>query len=228
MSEVPNTPPDGTSPGTAGWEKLFASVLSDALDAAGRMDQAMSPRIRPIDDTLVMWGRARTGRYTEVDAVAAGEDPYELEIQIVDDLKPGEIAVFGCGGSTRIAPWGSLLSTACRARRAVGCVTDGFVRDVVEIRAMGLPVFHGGIAPLDSKGRGHVTAIDVPIVCDGVKVSPGDLVFGDADGVVVVPRQIESEVLRIAFDKINSEDHTLKELQDGAYLRDVFAKYGVL
>ncbi len=228
MSETTTTAPGNAHPFPADWELLYTSVLSDALDAAGIMTQAMSPRIRPIDDTLKMCGRARTGMYTEVDSVAEGENPYELEIDIVDDLKPGDIAVFGCGGSNRIAPWGSLLSTACRARGAVGCVTDGFVRDVVQIRAMGLSVFHGGIAPLDSKGRGHVTAIDVPIICDGVKVSHGDLVFGDADGVVVVPRSIEAEVLRIAFDKINGEDHSQKELEEGSYLRDVYAKYGVL
>jgi 4-hydroxy-4-methyl-2-oxoglutarate aldolase len=228
MSEVINIPPRGAGPFPAAWDKLYSAVLSDALDTAGYRHQAMSPRIRPIDDTLKMLGRARTGEYTEVDSVADGENPYELEIQIVDDLKPGDVAVFGCGGSTRIAPWGSLLSTACEARGAVGCVTDGFVRDVVQIREMGMPAFHGGIAPLDSKGRGHVTAIDVPIVCDGVKVSPGDLVFGDADGVVVIPRAIEDEVMRIAFDKINGEQSTLDELREGAYLRDVFAKYGVL
>ena len=227
MSEA-SPAPGSSNPVPAEWQQLYSAVLSDALDTAGFMHQAMSPRIRPIDDTLKMCGRARTGMYTEVDGVADGENPYELEISIVDDLKPGDIVVFGCGGSTRIAPWGSLLSTACRARGAVGCVTDGFVRDVVPIRAMGLPAFHGGIAPLDSKGRGHVTAIDVPIVCDGVNVSPGDLVFGDADGVVVVPRSIEAEVLRIAFEKINGENHSLKELQDGSYLRDVYAKYGVL
>ncbi len=228
MSEATTATTGDASPAPAEWEQLYTAVLSDALDAAGFMNQAMSPRVRPIDDTLKMWGRARTGMYAEVDSVADGENPYELEISIVDDLKPGDVAVFGCGGSTRIAPWGSLLSTACRARGAVGCVTDGFVRDVVQIRAMGMPVFHGGIAPLDSKGRGHVIAIDVPIVCDGVDVTPGDLVFGDADGVVVIPSSIEAEVLRIAFDKINSENHTLKELQEGSYLRDVYAKYGVL
>ena len=152
MSETTNILPDNAGPDGVAWEKLFTSVLSDALDEAGCMDQAMSPRIRPLDDTLVMWGRARTGMYTEVDSVAEGENPYELEIKIVDDLKPGEIAVFGCGGSTRIAPWGSLLSTACRARGAVGCVTDGFVRDVVEIREMGLPVFHGVLRHWIPKG----------------------------------------------------------------------------
>jgi 4-hydroxy-4-methyl-2-oxoglutarate aldolase len=228
MSQVINIPSRSASAFPVEWGKLYSAVLSDALDATGYLHQAMSPRIRPIDDTLKMLGRARTGEYTEVDSVAEGENPYELEIQIVDDLKPGDVAVFGCGGSTRIAPWGSLLSTACKARGAVGCVTDGFVRDVVQIREMGVPAFHGGIAPLDSKGRGHVTAIDVPFVCVGVLVSPGDLVFGVAYGVVVIPRAIEDKVLRIAFDKINGEQNTLNELREGAYLRDVFAKYGVL
>jgi 4-hydroxy-4-methyl-2-oxoglutarate aldolase len=212
----------------AGWEQLFAAVLSDALDAAGCTTQAMSPRIRPLDDALRLCGRARTGVYVEDDGVQPGVNPYELEIALVDDLKHGDIAVLACGSSNKIAPWGSLLSTATRARGAAGCVTDGFVRDVLQIRSMQMPVFHGGIAPLDSKGRGHVAQIDVPITCGGVEVSPGDLVFGDADEVVVVPQAIEAEVLRIAFEKVNGEHHTMRELRQGAYLRDVYAKYGVL
>jgi 4-hydroxy-4-methyl-2-oxoglutarate aldolase len=212
----------------ANWEQLFTAVLSDALDAAGVTTQAMAPSIRPLDETLKMCGRARTGAYMEWPHVAEGENPYELEIAIVDDLKPGDIAVFACGGSTRIAPWGSLLSTATRARGAAGCVTDGFVRDVQEIRAMKLPVFAGGIAPLDSKGRGKIHAVDVPVICGGVLVDSGDLVFGDADGVVVVPQKVEAEVLRFAFDKINGEHNSMRELKAGAFLRDVYAKYGIL
>jgi regulator of RNase E activity RraA len=211
-----------------GWEKLFAAVLSDALDAVGCTTQVMFPSIRPLDDTLRLCGRARTGLYVEDEGVAPEVNPYELEIAIVDDLKPGDVAIFACGGSNKIAPWGSLLSTATRARGAAGCVTDGFVRDIQEIRRMQLPVFHGGIAPLDSKGRGHVAEIDVPVMCGGVEVSPGDLVFGDADGVVVLPQRLEAEVMRIAFDKVNSENHTMRELRQGAYLRHVYAKYGVL
>jgi regulator of RNase E activity RraA len=164
----------------------------------------------------------------EVASIEPGVNPYELEIAIVDDLREGDIAVFACGGSSRIAPWGSLLSTAARARGAAGCVTDGFVRDILDIRRMQLPVFHGGIAPLDSKGRGQIQAVDVPVVCGGARVASGDLVFGDADGVVVVPQAIEAEVLRIAFDKLNGERHSLDELRRGNYLRDVYAKYGVL
>jgi regulator of RNase E activity RraA len=228
MTAMTSFTPRQNPPLPTGWEQLFTSVLSDALDAAGVTTQAMQPHIRPLDESLKMCGRARTGAYMEWPHVTPGENPYELEITIVDDLKPGDIAVFACGGSSRIAPWGSLLSTATRARGAAGCVTDGFVRDVVDIRQMKLPVFAGGIAPLDSKGRGIIQAIDVPVICGGVRVEPGDLVFGDADGVVVVPQKVEAEVLRFAFDKINGEHNSMRELRAGAYLRDVYARYGIL
>lgn len=211
-----------------GWEQLYSAVLSDALDAIGIWNQAMSPRMRPLDETLKLCGRARTGQYMEVPYVAEGINPYELEIAIVDDLKPGDVVVFSCGGSSRIAPWGSLLSTASRARGAAGCVTDGLVRDIIGIRELQLPVFHGGIGPLDSKGRGQIQAVDVPVICDGVRVEAGDLVFGDADGVVVVPQAVEAEVLQHAFEKINGEHHSINELRAGGFLRDVYAKYGVL
>jgi regulator of RNase E activity RraA len=207
---------------------LYTAVLSDVLDELGYRDQAMPPSIRPLDDELVMVGRARTGAYREVYSVVPGDNPYALEIALVDDLKPGEIAVLGCGGSTRIAPWGELLSTAARARGAAGCLTDGFVRDVKFIRRMKFPVFHGGIAPLDSKGRGKVAEIDVPIRCGGVLVAPGDLVVGDADGVVVVPRAVESEALAKAFAKVRGENSTRDELERGAALADVFARHGIL
>jgi 4-hydroxy-4-methyl-2-oxoglutarate aldolase len=210
------------------WDRLFAAVLSDALDSAGLRHNAMAPHIRPLDDTLTLCGRARTGMYMETAYIPDDENPYELEMALCDDLKPGDIAIFACGGSSKIAPWGSLLSTATRARGAAGCVTDGFVRDVREIREMKLPVFAGGIAPLDSKGRGTIKEIDVPVVCGGVEIAPGDLVFGDVDGVVVVPQAAEAEVLRIAFDKINGEHNTMRELKQGALLRDVYAKYGIL
>ena len=208
-------------------EKLFAAVLSDCLDQAGIWKQAMPPRIRPLDDASVMVGRARTAAFMEVYAVGEG-NPYELEIALIDSLKPGEIPVFACSNPDRVAPWGELLSTAARTRGAVGALMDGCVRDIKAIRAMGFPVFHGGIAPLDSKGRARIMAIDVPIECAGVAVASGDLVFGDADGVVVIPRAREAEVLKLAFDKIKGEKNTLKDLQRGDSLADVFARYGVL
>ena len=211
-----------------GWEKLFASVVSDALDEVGILNQVMSIGMRPLDQSLSLFGRARTGAYMEIPYTVEGVNPYELEIAIVDDLCPGDVAVFACGGSSRIAPWGGLLSTAAVARGAAGCITDGFTRDLKEIIPLKFPVFSAGIAPLDSKGRGQIMATDVPVICDGVWVNPGDLVIGDADGVVVIPQEFEQDVLSHAFAKINSEGHSIKELQAGAYLREVYAKHGVL
>jgi regulator of RNase E activity RraA len=175
-----------------------------------------------------MLGRARTGVDREVYHVAKGENPYELEIALIDDLKPGEVVVLACGGSPRIAPWGELLSTASKARKAAGCVTDGLTRDIRAIRAMKFPVFHGGIGPLDSKGRGQVAAIDVPVELAGVHVEPGDLVFGDADGVIVIPRKIEEKVLAAALEKVSGENRTRDALRKGEKLKDVFERYGIL
>ena len=208
--------------------RLYTAVLSDVLDDCGYRDQAMAPLLRPLDDSLVMAGFARTGVYREVYHVDPGENPYELEIALIDSLVPDDVVVFGCGGSRRIAPWGELLSTASRARGAAGCVTDGLVRDIRAIRELRFPVFHGGIGPLDSKGRGKVADIDVPMACAGVLVRPGDLVVGDADGVVVVPHEVEARVLARAFDKVAGENSTRDELRTGAKLADVFARHGVL
>jgi regulator of RNase E activity RraA len=175
-----------------------------------------------------MVGRARTGLYADVYHVEPGENPYELEIRLVDDLRSGEIVVLAVGASGRIAPWGELLATASRARGAAGCVTDGLVRDIRAIRELEFPVFAGGIGPLDTKGRGKVTAIDVPVECGGVRVESGDLVFGDADGVVVVPRAIETDILAAALAKVEGEDRTREALARGEKLADVFARHGIL
>jgi 4-hydroxy-4-methyl-2-oxoglutarate aldolase len=209
-------------------EQLYSAVLSDVLDSLGYGRQALPPRIRPLDEDLILLGRARTGLYRDVYHLPAGHNPYELEIALVDDLRPGEVLVLACGASGRIAPWGELLTTASLSRGAQGCVTDGLVRDIKAIRTLGFPVFHGGIGPLDSKGRGEVCAIDVPVECAGVPVSPGDLVFGDADGAVVVPQQMLAQVLDLAFGKVEGENRARAELRNGAKLGDVFKKYGVL
>ena len=208
--------------------RLYTPVLSDVLDELGYRRQAFPPSIRPLDDARTLVGFARTGIYREVHHATADVNPYELEIALVDDLRAHDVVVLGCGGSQCIAPWGELLTTASRARGAAGCVTDGYVRDIRAIRKLGFPVYHGGIAPLDSKGRGKVAEIDVPIACAGVDVMPGDLVVGDADGVVVVPRNVEALALDNALKKVDGEDRTRDALLRGARLRDVLAEFKVL
>jgi len=207
---------------------LYSGVISDVLDGLGEWHHSLAPHVRPLDDSLVLFGRARTGLYMDVYHVPSGGNPYDLEIALVDDLKPGEVAVLGCPKGNRVAPWGELLSTAARARGAVGCITDGLVRDVRYIRAMQFPVFAGGIGPLDSKGRGKVMQIDVPIECGGVRVCSGDWVFGDVDGVVVIPQNLAVEALSLALKKVQTETTVREELARGDMLADVFARHGVL
>ncbi|WP_137043103.1 RraA family protein [Pseudolabrys sp. FHR47] len=210
-------------------DKLYTPVLSDVLDSLGHTGQAMTPNIRPLDEAQVLIGRARTGAYMAVcDAGPEGENPYELEIKLIDDIKPGEIPVLGCAGNLTIAPWGELLTTATKMRGGVGCVTDGLTRDVRFIRDMKFPVFAGGIGPLDSRGRGKMLEIDRPMQCGGVKVRSGDIVFGDVDGVVVIPREIEDKVFEAAFRKVEGENRSRDELLQGKLLADVYKKYGIL
>jgi len=210
-------------------DKLHTPVLSDVLDSLGHTAQAMTPNIRPLDDAQVLIGRARTGAYMAVcDAGSDGENPYELEIKLIDDIKPGEIPVLGCAGNLTIAPWGELLTTATKMRGGVGCVTDGLTRDVRFIRDMKFPVFCGGIGPLDSRGRGKMQEIDRPMQCGGVKVRSGDIVFGDVDGVVVIPKEIEDKVFEAALRKVEGENRSRDELLKGRLLADVYAKYGIL
>lgn len=208
---------------------LYTAVLSDVLDSLGYRHQAMLSFIRPIDPEIPLFGRVRTGLFEPRDGERPGEHPYDVEIALIDDLKPGDVAVLACGGPTEtIAPWGELLTTAARARGAVGAVTDGLVRDARTITRMQFPVFHGGFRPLDSKGRGKMVARDTEVVCGGVACRSGDLVFGDQDGVVVIPQAISERVIARAVEKIDSENTTRTELQAGATLAEVFARHGTL
>ena len=98
---------------------LSAAILSDVMDSLGLTRRAMRPFVRPLDDELVLVGRARTGLYMSSFSLRDGENPYEVEIALVDDLQPGDVVVLACNGPTdRIAPWGELLSTASVARKA--------------------------------------------------------------------------------------------------------------
>lgn len=205
---------------------LYTAVVADSLDELGYHDCAMSERIRPVAHDYCFAGWARTISCMDVHYLPP--DPYAKEIEAVDSIRPGEVVVVSTGQSRRSGPWGELLSTAAVARGARGAVIDGLVRDVKRIEQLGFPVFAVGIKPVDSKGRGQVIEYGVPVECGGILVSPGDLIFADYDGVVVVPANIVPEVIRLASEKASREDHSREELKKGAYLSDVYKRYGVL
>ncbi len=207
-------------------ERLYSSVISDILDRVGFKNQAMEAEIRPLFPEAVLVGRALT--VLSVDVYHEPTDPYLLEIESVDSLKPNDVLVASTNKSKRTCFWGELLSTAAKARGASGAVIDGYTRDVKRIVKMKFPVFARGVKPVNSYGRSVVINYNVPLECGGVLVNPGEIVFGDIDGVVVIPRAVESQVVEKALEKVGAENKTREELKKGAHLRDVYQKYHVL
>jgi regulator of RNase E activity RraA len=153
------------------------------------------------------------------------DDPYGLEIEAMDSLKTNDVVIHSTDYAGTNAPWGELMSTIAKRNGAVGCVCDSQVRDCVRIIEMGFPVYYSGIRPLDSKGRAIVAAYDVPVRCGEVLVYPGDIVYADFDGIVVVPKAAELEVFEKAQQKGHNENLSRKELLEGSSLREVYDKY---
>lgn len=211
-------------------ECLYVAAVCDILDALGYRQQAMHQRLRPLlpdRQRCGFVGRARTFRWMETNYVVE-EDPYGLEIDAMDSLKRGEVVVHSCDPGGTNAPWGELMTTVAKRNGAVGCICDSQVRDCNRIIEMNFPVYYAGIRPLDSKGRARVMAYDVPVTCGDVLVRPGELVFADFDGIVVIPQAVEAQVLELAEKKVTAESDSRKELLAGKSLREVYNKYGVL
>jgi 4-hydroxy-4-methyl-2-oxoglutarate aldolase len=209
-------------------DNLYVPVVCDILDEMGFRNQCMHQRLRPLDvDCCTMVGRARTFRWMETDYVLE-KDPYGAEIEAMDSLGEGDVVVHSTDSSGTNAPWGELMTTVAKLRGAVGCICDSQIRDCRKIMAMGFPVFYTGIRPLDSKGRSIVMAYDVPVRSGGVLVNPGDIIYSDFDGVVVIPKHIEQELFTRAKEKVEAENISRKELLEGKTLREVYDKYGAL
>jgi regulator of RNase E activity RraA len=206
--------------------QLYTGVICDVLDSLGFLNQAMQADVRPVHPDMTVVGRART--VLSVDVYHVPDNCYEKEIAFVDALTPGDVAVGCTNRSIRTGLWGELLSTASKARGARGAVMDGYVRDVRRIVGIQFPVFAAGMRPVDSRGRSLVIDYDVPVECAGVAVRSGDLIFADMDGVAVIPKEVAAETVARAVEKVRQEDASRAELERGAYLRDVYAKYGVL
>ena len=210
-------------------EKLaqcFSSVIMDTLDSLGRRVQCMHPDIRPLVPSMRTWGEAVTARFAAVREVP--QSPYGLEIQVVDGLREGQVLVTQCDTQELSAAWGGLLTTAARSRKARVVVTDGGARDYAEIVELGFPTFCRGLTPYDSLGRMDVVETNVAVRCGGIAVRPGDLIFADVDGIVVVPQELADEAISKAWEKINGESKVRDALRAGASVAETFAKYRIL
>lgn len=207
-------------------EQLYSAVVSDALDQLGYQNQSPRVPLSPMTGIYSLVGRAKTTLWADM----AHEDPrpYELELIAVDGCQPDDVFVAAAGGSHRSGVWGELLSTAAVNSGCVGAVIDGDVRDVAKIRDMQFPVFARGTCVYDSANRQRVTDVDVPVEIDRVKICPGDLVFADEDGVVIVPQEIEQKAIAAAWQKVHAENITRDAIKAGMKATDAYRKYGVL
>ena len=208
--------------------QLYSAVIADTLDACGFHNQIVAPGLAPLDPSLTLCGLARVGLYMPVYHDDAEMRVYENEIALIDSLKPGEVPVLVCHGNRRIAPWGELLSERSVHLGAAGCLTDGCIRDCGRILDLKFPVFSNGSNPADTKYRGKMMMSDVPGEIGGVRVESGDLVFGDIDGIVIVPGGQISLVVNKALEKVAAENTVRDEIRRGETLVDIFARYEVL
>lgn len=206
--------------------KLYSAVISDSLDSFGFREQTMSPEIRPLNENMIVVGRAKT--VLAADVYHIPEKHYFKQIEVLDSIRQGDVFVASVSGSKRSAFWGELMSTATKIAGGRGAVIDGLSRDTKKIIKLDFPVFSVGFRPTDSLGRNDVIDYDVPIECGGVKVNSGDLIFGDVDGVVVVPREIEKNVIQAALDKVDGENKVRDEILHGVKVSEVFRKYKIL
>ena len=205
---------------------FYSGVLSDIMDDLGFRNQALDPRIRPIDNNMKVVGRAKT--MISADTYIIPERPYELELTALDEIKAGEVVVVSTNFSKRTCFWGELLTTLATRRGARGAIMDSYTRDAAKILKIGFPLFTIGFLPVDSKGRSEVIDYNCHIEISGVSINPGDIIFGDIDGIVVIPKEISVEVVNKAFKKIHGENKVREELLAGKSVKEVYDKYKIL
>ena len=206
-------------------ERLSTAIVGDVLDLHGYRNQFLTPACRPLRPHMIVCGRAMTVQETDVDEL--GGQPFGLMLRALDSLRENEVYV-AAGGSPAYALWGELMSTAARARGATGAVLAGFTRDTNGILAMDFPVFCYGCYAQDQRGRGRVVDFRSTLQIDKVTIQPGDIVFGDIDGVVVLPKEVEVEVIHHALEQVRKEKTAIFLLREGQSAESVFSETGVL
>jgi 4-hydroxy-4-methyl-2-oxoglutarate aldolase len=206
-------------------DHLYTPVLGDVLDQLGRQHQFLPPTIVPVRTDFVLAGRAMPALVADV--FGPQPKPYGRLTEALDQLRPGEVYL-AHGGRAEAASWGEILTVTAKVRGAVGAVIDGFHRDTPQVLTHDWPVFSRGAYAQDSGPRASVIDFRVAVEIGGVWIEPGDLVVGDRDGVLVVPRAVEDEVLERALVKASTENEVLKAIENGMSSTEAFARYGVL
>jgi regulator of RNase E activity RraA len=214
--------------------ELFTAVVGDVMDKLGLCHQFLPPQIQPLQRDMVTIGRAMTVleadlREEEIadSGAALRRNPFGLMLEALDDLKPNEVYICS-GASPRYALWGELMSIRARKCGAAGAVVDGYARDTFGIIELQFPTFAYGSYAQDQGPRGQVVDFRVALEMAGTRVESGDIVFGDVDGVCIVPRHAESEVFARALEKARGEKTVRKAIESGMSAKQAFETYGIM
>lgn len=213
--------------------ELFTAVVGDILDKMGLLHQFLPPQIQPLRDDMVVVGRAMPvldvdyfGDH-EASQTSIGNQPFGLMLHALDDLKPHEVYI-ATGGSPTYALWGELMSTRAMKLGAAGAVCNGYSRDTRGILSLGFPTFSMGRYAQDQGARGKVVDWRIGIEIGKVRINPGDIVFGDLDGVLIIPRAAEDEAITRALDKARTESRVRIAIENGMSTVEAFKTFGVM
>lgn len=214
-------------------QELYSAVIGDILDKMHYLHQFLPARVQPIREHMVVAGRAMT--VLEADAfeeLSDGHNPimkknFGLMLEALDDLKENEVYIC-TGSSPSYALVGELMCTRMQILGAAGAVVNGYHRDTRGIIDLDFPCFSYGRYAQDQGPRGKVIDYRVPIEIEGVRVNPGDIVFGDLDGVVVIPREIEREVIERSYEKATGEKMVAEAIRGGMGAKESFERHGIM
>lgn len=214
--------------------ELFTAVIGDIMDKMGLQHQFLSPDIQPLREDMILAGRAMPVLEADVfdEQGDSSKNPilkksFGLMLEALDDLKKNEVYVC-TGSSPNYALWGELMSTRAMKLGAAGAVVDGYSRDTSGILKLNFPTFSYGRYAQDQAPRGKVIDFRVPIEMNGVAIKPGDIIVGDIDGVCVVPKSAEKEVINEALIKVRGEKVVKRAIEEGMSAREAFDKYGIM
>ncbi len=214
--------------------ELQTAVVGDVLDQMGFRRQFLPQAIQPLKSAMKVAGRAMPVLEADIfdDGRQSSRGPLALKqfglmLEALDDLKAGEIYI-ATGASLRYALWGELMSTRAMHLKAAGAILDGYVRDATQIEALGFTVFSRGLYAQDQGPRGKVIDFRSAIEIDGVRIEPGALLFGDREGVLVIPREAEDEAIRRSLAKATTEGEVGRAIRAGMSTVEAWNKFGVM
>jgi len=214
--------------------ELFTAVVGDVMDQMGLQKQFLPPQVKPLSDEMVVIGRAMPVLEADIFGEAEGSGanpimrkPFGLVFEAVDNLKPNEVYI-STGSSPTYALWGGLMSVRAMHLGAAGVVVNGYSRDTREIRSLKFPCFSYGNYAQDQGPRGKVMDYRVPLQVGEAYIRPGDILYGDLDGVCVVPREAEVEAFTGALEKARGEQTVKKALEAGMSTLEAFNTYGIM